>query len=113
MGVCPTADAATCSNDDSDFRIGWLVYADRDGNDTLTAGSEELIQVFQGLPRGYSVKLKNAATRVSFFPDGSTSGAEILTTCPPGNDDSLAWSVVVRSVGSPRLSRPVSGAMCS
>lgn len=112
VALCPTTDSATCSDDEADFRAGWLVYADRDDNNTLT-DEAELIQVYEGLPAGYFVVTKNANNRLSFFPDGSTSGEEVLTTCPPGGDNTRAWSVVMRPVGSPRVSRPVSGVQCS
>ncbi|NND67940.1 MAG: prepilin-type N-terminal cleavage/methylation domain-containing protein [Halioglobus sp.] len=109
--LCPSTDSATCSADETDLRDGWLVFADRDDDNTLD--SDELIQIYHGLPRGYSVRLKNDSAQVSYFPDGSTSGEEVITTCPPNDDDKRAWSVIVRPVGSPRLSRPVAGVLCS
>jgi prepilin-type N-terminal cleavage/methylation domain-containing protein len=115
--VCASADAATCSADENDFRKGWLVYVDRDSNGVLTVGGDELIRVYSGLPSGYFLVLENASTlgpfQITYYPDGSTSGKETIVTCPSTGDNDKAWSVIVGAVGSPRMKRPDSVLNCS
>jgi prepilin-type N-terminal cleavage/methylation domain-containing protein len=111
--VCASADAATCSADENDFRKGWLVYVDRDSNGVLTVGGDELIRVYSGLPSGYFIVLENASSEIIYYPDGSTSGKETIVTCPSTRDNNKAWSVIVGAVGSPRMKRPDGVTNCS
>ena len=111
--VCASADAATCSVNGSDFINGWLVYVDRDNNDALTVGNDELIRVYSGLPSGYFIVLENASSKIIYYPDGSTSGKETIVICPSTRDNNKAWSVIVGAVGSPRMKRPDGVTNCS
>lgn len=111
--MCASADGSTCSSDETDFVKGWLVYADRDGNGSLTTLADELVRTYDGLPGNYILVLENDSTEIIYYPDGSTSGEETFVTCPSDRDNTRAWSVIVGVVGSPRMKRPDNVLNCS
>jgi type IV fimbrial biogenesis protein FimT len=111
--MCASADSSTCSGDEADFLSGWLVYADRDRNGSLTSLATELVRTYEGLPNNYVLVFDNDSAAITYFPDGSTSGEETIVTCPPDRDNARAWSVIIGAVGGPRMRRPDGGLNCS
>ena len=66
VSICPSVMAVTgkaqCSGTYAD---GWIVFANADKDKVVDAGSDEVLQVFEGLPAGYQLT-NRSGTRAAF-----------------------------------------------
>ncbi len=107
VSVCSSNDQATC-NGGTDFSDGWIVYADCDSNNALTAGNVdcnddgaadvgevELIKVHNGFDKMF---INNAAAAITFQFSGRIAGP---TTFNVGHEsDSVTQrQVIINRVG--------------
>jgi hypothetical protein len=97
--LCPSAMAATgaaiCGDRLAD---GWIVFTDRDRDQVVDAGADEVIRVFEQVPAGYSLSnlagTVPAGDAVTYLPDGApvaTVPAGVLARRLPGEP----WAVVL------------------
>jgi type IV fimbrial biogenesis protein FimT len=110
VSVCPSTMAVTglpiCSGAYAD---GWIIFSNRDRDKVVDAGSDEVIRVFEALPRGYTMT-NRAGTRIAneiitFLSDGSSRRNRTLLVCSPFGDRIEPWSVVMNIVGRVRMTR--------
>jgi type IV fimbrial biogenesis protein FimT len=110
VSVCPSSMAGTgiaeCSGDYTD---GWIVFTNRDRNAQVDSGSDEIIRVFESIPRGYSLTNRTggspATGLITYLPDGSSRVNRTLLVCPPGNRRMEPWSVILNNVGRARAAK--------
>lgn len=110
VSVCPSSMASSgiagCSGDYAD---GWIVFTNRDQNTRVDAGSDEVVRVFESIPRGYSLTNRTGTRVVSqpitYRPDGSSRQNRTLLLCPPGGNSVEPWSVVLNNVGRARVAK--------
>lgn len=106
--LCKSADGEWCATT-GDWRQGWMIFDDPDGNG-LRSAAEELLHRRQAL--GTSVRLKgngSVAGYVSYAPDGATRlvgggfQAGTLTVCDSSQDASIGRQIVINANGRPRI----------
>jgi len=108
--LCPSAMAATgvasCGDRLAD---GWIVFTDRDRDQVVDAGADEVIRVFEQVPAGYSLSnlagTVAAGDAVTYLPDGSSRRNLSLLVCPPAGYRAEPWAVVLNTVGRARAAR--------
>ena len=108
VSLCPSAYATNgipaCSRSYSD---GWIIFTNPDRDRVVDTGTDEILRVFVGLPKGYLLT-NRAATQeafevISFRPDGSSRRNRTLMICPPRGSDTPSQSVVMHLVGRARV----------
>jgi len=67
--LCKSCDGTSCSAV-SDWREGWLVFVDSDGDESIDAG-ETILRVGQALSDGVSLRYGASYRYVYFKPDGT------------------------------------------
>ena len=110
VSICPSSMAFTgepvCSGVYAD---GWIVFSNADKDRVVDAGTDNVLKVFEGLPKGYTLT-NRAGTRAAFelinyLPDGSARSNRTLLLCSPAAAAVQSLSVVINIVGRPRLAR--------
>lgn len=106
--LCPSPVARTgeaaCAGA---YAGGWMIFANADRDREVDAGSDEVLHVFSGVSRGFSVR-NSAGTRaaeraVNFLPDGTSRSNQTLRVCPPDGSQVAPRSVVLSIAGRARL----------
>ncbi|KAG1648290.1 Bis(5'-nucleosyl)-tetraphosphatase, symmetrical [Nymphon striatum] len=105
VSLCASNDQTTC-NGGTDYSDGWIVYADCDGNDALTAGpvdcnddsvldEEEIIKVHNGFEK---IFINSGSNNITFLFSGRIANA---TTFNLGHesDSATVKQVVINRVG--------------
>jgi type IV fimbrial biogenesis protein FimT len=108
VSLCPSAMASTgqakCSGN---YVGGWIVYSNADKDKVVDTGTDEVLQVFEGLPPDYRLTnqsgTKAAFELINYLPDGSSHSARTLLFCPPQRTSKLSLSIVINIVGRARL----------
>lgn len=108
VSICPsvmaTSGKAQCSGAYVD---GWIVFANIDKDKVVDAGTDEVLQVFEGLPPGYRLTNRSgtraAFTIINFLPSGFSHSNRTLLFCPPSDADVQSLSIVINIVGRARL----------
>ena len=109
VSLCPSPMAHTGEAECAGvYADGWIMFSNRDRDRVVDAG-DELIQVFDGLPAGYSLT-NRAATRdenqlITYYPDGTAHRNRTLMICSKQDPDIPSWSVILNIVGRPRIAR--------
>jgi type IV fimbrial biogenesis protein FimT len=79
--VCRSADQATCSGG-GDWKDGWIVFTDKNGNGTVDAPDDQLVQVYQALPDGMTLNASAAiASFVSYAGTGMSNANGTFALC--------------------------------
>lgn len=110
VSLCPSAFSSNgvpvCSRSYSD---GWIIFTNRDRDRVVDAGTDEVLRVFEGLARGYSLTNRagnrEAFEVISYRPDGSSRRNRTLMICPPQGSNTPSWSLVMNLVGRARVAR--------
>ncbi len=110
VSLCPSAMASTgepvCSGV---YSGGWIVFSNADKDRVVDAGTDEVLKVFEGLPRGYTLTnragTRDALELINYLPDGSSHRNRTLLLCPPAGVSVQALSIVINIVGRPRMAR--------
>lgn len=101
--LCPAASATACDAQKR-WDQGWLLFVDRNHNDSRDA-DEPVLQSRGALPAG--VLLQGNSTvhgGVRYGPEGLGQGLSgTLTVCKPGVPEQ--WKVVINSLGRPRMDK--------
>lgn len=110
VSLCPSSMAesgvAACGGDFSD---GWIVFTNRNRDEVIDTGSDQVIRAFAAIPDGY--RLTNLAGNravdelITYLPDGSSRRNLSLLVCPPAGWQLPPWRVVLNSVGRARAAR--------
>ena len=108
VSICPSAMATTgkpqCAGT---YAGGWIVFANRDKDKVVDAGTDEVLQVFEALPVGYRLTnrsgTRNAFELINYLPDGSAHSNRTLLFCPPQGTTAQALSIVINIVGRARM----------
>jgi type IV fimbrial biogenesis protein FimT len=101
--VCQSNNGHNCSRD-GDWRDGWLVYLDRNGNRQKNAG-EPILGQYTGLVDDLHLTYRAfGSTRyVVYRPSGMTRTNGTFTFCDPANP-ALARAIILTKSGRPRRS---------
>lgn len=109
VSICPSSMSITgtakCAGTYAD---GWIVFANTDKDKVVDAGTDKVLQVFEGVPAGYRITnrsgTKAAFELINYLPDGSSHSNRTLLFCPPQRTSAQAMSIVINIVGRARLS---------
>lgn len=110
VSLCPSPMAMTGVAECSGlYAGGWIVFSNVDGDREIDAGSDEVLQVFEGLPPGYKltnrVGSRELTDLISYLPDGSSRKNRTLLICSPPGARVDPLGIVVNIVGRPRLAK--------
>lgn len=108
VSVCPSLMAKTgapvCAGT---YAEGWIVFANADRDKVVDAGTDEVLQVFEGLPDGFQLTnrsgTREAIELINYLPDGSSHSNRTLMFCPPQHSAVQSLSIVLNIVGRARL----------
>jgi type IV fimbrial biogenesis protein FimT len=110
VSLCPSSMATSAVPDcGGDLAGGWIVFTNRNRDDVVDTGSDEILGAFASIPPGYSLT-NLAGTRaadevITYLPDGTSRRNLSLLLCPPGGNPVQPWTVVLNSVGRARAAR--------
>jgi type IV fimbrial biogenesis protein FimT len=110
VSLCPSSMAFSgepiCTGTYAD---GWIVFSNADKDRVVDAGTDTVLKVFAGLPRGYTLSNRAgttaAAELINYLPDGSSRRNRTLLLCSPAAVAVQPLSIVINIVGRPRLAR--------
>lgn len=110
VSLCPSDVARSgvprCTGSYTD---GWMIFANADRDAVFQPGSDEVLHVSGGLPRGFSVNNRTgkrpATALINYLPDGTSHRNLTLQVCPPEDTPGDSLSVVLNIVGRARLER--------
>jgi type IV fimbrial biogenesis protein FimT len=106
VSICRSSNGTSCTGDWSD---GWIVFTNADGDNTVDAGVDQVIRVYEGLNEGYTLGGTITASTLTYFSDGSyAGGAGTINICSPGAIPSQGWSLMLNAVGRPRAKQGTS-----
>lgn len=108
VSLCPSPMARTgvagCSGT---YEEGWLVYTNPDRDKVVDTGTDEVIQVFAGMPPGYRLTnrsgTRTAFELINYLPDGTSRSNRTLLFCPPPPVAAPSRSIIINTVGRARL----------
>ena len=111
--LCASNDGATC-NEATNWENGWIIFTDKDRDDTVDAGVDAIINIQEGLGGGSTLRLSeyDVVNIYQFLPDGSSrdrnsSGVSVgtFTLCNKEGTKSKAKALNINFIG--RASRAV------
>jgi type IV fimbrial biogenesis protein FimT len=106
VSICRSSDGASCTGDWED---GWIVFTNIDGDNTVDSGVDQVIRVYRGVSKGYTLNGTISARTLTYSGDGSyVGGAGTINICSPSADITQGWSLMLNTVGRPRAKQGVS-----
>ena len=82
--VCKSANATSCAGTGVNWEDGWIVFVDPTNPGGVVNGGDQVLQVFDSLDGGNTLKYNNIANRVSFNTLGFMPGFNgTFTLCDP------------------------------
>ena len=99
--LCKSNDGATCSTV-SDWRDGWIMFADTNGNEAVDAG-ETIIRVGQALAAGTTLRYGTSYSYVYYKPDGAAWPNATFTFCD-SRGAANARAIIMSNTGRARVS---------
>jgi type IV fimbrial biogenesis protein FimT len=108
VSICPSAMAVTGNAECSGvYDAGWIVFSNADRDKIVDTGTDEVLQVFEGLPPGYQLTNRSgtraAFELISYLPNGTSHSNRTLLFCSPSQQRALSLSIVINIVGRARL----------
>ena len=108
VSICPSSMATTGTPECSGtYANGWIVFANADKDRVVDAGTDEVLQVFEGLPQGFQLTnrsgTREAFELINYLPDGTSHSTRTLMFCPPTQSVVQSLSIVLNIVGRARL----------
>lgn len=100
--VCKSLDGTNCS-DDSEWREGWIVFADLNGNNALDEG-ETVIRVQQGWQGQPALRYggpKVSYDYLTYYPQGYARQSATFTFCDD-RGSAKARAIIISTTGRPR-----------
>lgn len=105
VSVCRSADGASCTGDWGD---GWIVFSNADGDNSVDAGVDEVIRVYDALPEGHLLAGTLGTDAMTYFADGSyANGSDTIRVCSESGQLTEGYTLSVNRVGRPRASKGV------
>jgi len=116
VSVCPSADQATCSGNNS-WHTGWIVFYDKAGNGVYDANIDTILKVRAATPGGNTIVASPAPTQnaVIFNREGFTTnlgGSTVALTLHTSDNIANATRCVLVNFGG-SLSTVSKGSTCS
>lgn len=110
VSLCPSAMSVTgqpvCGGHYSD---GWIVFSNSDRDRVVDPDTDEVLQVFAGMPPGYTLTNRSGSRQlselISYLPDGSSRKNRTLLICTPPGVTLAPLGIVINIVGRPRLAQ--------
>jgi type IV fimbrial biogenesis protein FimT len=91
------------------YTSGWIVFANGNEDNVVDPESDEVLQVFEGLPADYSLSNRlgtiAASERIDYLPDGSSHRNRTLLFCASKQVSLQPLSIVINIVGRARLAK--------
>ena len=101
VSMCGSSDGGSCSGN---WSAGWILFSDVNANRKLDlARGDAVLRVFNGLAGGHTFATTTTISTLSYYSDGSSAAAGSIRICSADRDTEKSWSVVVNTVGRPRL----------
>jgi type IV fimbrial biogenesis protein FimT len=108
VSICPSPMASTgkpeCAGNYAD---GWIVFANPDRDKVVDRGTDQVLQVFEGLPAGFRLTnrtgTRDAFELINYLPDGSARSNRTLLFCSPRGSAVPNLSIVINIVGRARV----------
>jgi len=91
VSVCRSSNGTSCTGNWVD---GWIVFTNTDGDNTVDAGVDQVIRVYEGLNAGYAL--------------GGTITAGTINICSPDAIPSQGWRLMLNTVGRARAKQGTS-----
>jgi type IV fimbrial biogenesis protein FimT len=109
VSVCRSSNGSTCTGSWED---GWIVFSNADGDDSVDAGVDEVIRVYDAMTDGHSLAGTLGTGALTYFSDGSYgSGSDTIRVCAASGQLAEGYTLTINRVGRPRASKGV--ASCS
>jgi type IV fimbrial biogenesis protein FimT len=106
VSVCRSSNGTSCTGNWAD---GWIIFTNSDGDDTVDAGVDQVIRVYEGLNAGYTLGGTITSDTLTYFSDGSYAGGTgTINICSPDADPSQGWKLMLNTVGRPRVKQGTS-----
>ncbi len=102
--VCTSPNGTNCS-DDSEWRAGWIVFADLNGNHVMDNG-ETVIRAQQGWQGPLALRYggpKESYSYLTYYPEGYARPNATFTFCD-SRGPAKAKTILINTVGRPRSS---------
>lgn len=100
VSICRSSNGTSCTGNWAD---GWIVFTNADADNTVDAGVDQVIRVYEGLNAGYTLGGTLDGNSLTYFGDGSyAGGAGIINICSPDANPSQGWALMLNTVGRPR-----------
>jgi type IV fimbrial biogenesis protein FimT len=100
VSVCRSSNGTSCTGNWAD---GWIVFTNADADNTVDAGVDQVIRVYEGLNAGYTLGGTLDGNSLTYFGDGSyAGGAGTINICSPDADPNRGWALMLNTVGRPR-----------
>lgn len=106
--MCPHTGATQCKGG-VDWRGGWIVFADLNGNRTRDA-NETLVSSAPALQGGVRLRSTVGRTRLVFQPSGGNAGSNVTFTLCDGRGIAQATTLVLANDGRLRQGKPSAAA---
>ncbi|MEP1471492.1 MAG: GspH/FimT family protein [Halieaceae bacterium] len=108
VSMCPsvmsTSGDVMCTGYFSD---GWIIFSNVD-KDNVVDEEDEIIQIFEGIPSGYTLSNRKgtiqASEKITYLSDGSSRRNRTLLLCAPIPGGHISKSLIINIVGRPRIS---------
>jgi len=106
--VCPRTGVDQCSGS-VDWSMGWIVFADLNGNRSRDA-NETLVRQVSMLEGGVRLRSTVGRTRLVFQPNGGNAGSNVTFTLCDGRGTEQATTLVLANDGRLRQGKPTAAA---
>ena len=102
VSLCVSSDGATCTG--TGYEDGWIVYVDRNSNNSRQPATEELIWVGESLPGNLTLRGDGCCgTDIPYLASGRISGISGSVNLCKDNDVSKSRRITLNSSGRVRL----------
>ena len=116
VSLCKRASDTACGGNGTAWNVGWIVFADDDGDGSLDAG-EERIRLFDPLNNGYTLTPANAFNAIVYSSNGratqnggTTFNNQGFRLFDPDSVVAMSRCLIMSNTGSARLEK--GGATC-
>jgi type IV fimbrial biogenesis protein FimT len=104
--VCPSTGFADCETG-SQWHLGWMVFADLDGDRTYDGQQDVLLLTEQGMPEGITALSARSRSKIRFNNLGFSPGTNLTIRFCDERGAAHGKAIVVSNVGRPRVTRRV------
>lgn len=105
--LCPSSDQANCNNDYTAWHLGYILFADTDGDKSRDA-DEALIRVGSAGHPGVRIHSSKGRRAIRYRADGSAWGSNVTLRFCSNNHAALNRALILYGSGRLRLSDTLS-----